>query len=70
MPGVLTVHCVIHRQNLVAQNISGRLHDSLNTVMRAVNTIKARALNSRLFRQLRGENDEKFEQLLLHTEVR
>ena len=70
MPGVLTVHCVIHRQNLVAQNISGHLHDSLNTVMRAVNIIKARALNSRLFRQLRGENDEKFEQLLLHTEVR
>ena len=38
--------------------------------MRAVNTIKARAFNSRLFRQLCGENDEEFEQLLLHTEVR
>ena len=38
--------------------------------MRTVNTIKARALNSRLFRQLCAENDEKFEQLLLHTEVR
>ena len=36
--------------------------------MRAVNTIKARALNSWLFR--RAENDEEFEQLLLHTEVR
>ena len=70
MPGVLTVHCVIHRQNLVAKNISGRLHDSLNTVMRTVNTIKATALNSRLFGQLCAENDEKFEQLLLHTEVR
>ena len=70
MPGVLTVHCVIHRQNLVAKNISGHLHDSLNTVMRAVNTIKARALNSRLFRQLCAENDEEFERLLLHTEVK
>ena len=38
--------------------------------MRIVNTIKARALNSRLFRQLCAENDEEFEQLLLHTEVR
>ena len=70
MPGVLTVHCVKHRQNLVAKNISDRLHDSLNTVMRAVNTIKARASNSRLFRQLCAENNEEFDQLLLHTEVR
>ena len=38
--------------------------------MRAVNTIKACALNSRLFRQLCGVNDEEFKQLLLHTEVR
>ena len=38
--------------------------------MRAVNAIKASALNSTLFRHLCGENDEEFEQLLLHTEVR
>ena len=72
VPGVLTVHCVIHRQNLVAKNISGRLHDYLNTVtrMRTVNTIKATALNSRPSRHLCAENDEEFEQLLRHTEVR
>ena len=70
MPGGLTVHCVIYKQNLVAKNISGRLHDSLNTVMRTANTIKARAFDSSLFRQLCAENDEEFEQLLLHTEVR
>ena len=58
------------RQNLVAKNVSGRLYDSLTTVTRAVNTIKARAFNSRLLRQLCAENDEEFEQLLLHTEVR
>ena len=70
VPGSLTVHCVIHRQNLVAKNISGPLHESLNTVTRAVNTIKARALHSRLFRQLCAKNDEKFELLLLHKRVR
>ena len=70
MPGVLTVHGVIHKQNLVARNISGRLHHSLSIVIRAVNTIIAHALNSRLFGQLCAENDEEFEQLLLHTEVR
>ena len=66
VPGVVTVHCVIHSQNLVAENISGRLYYSLSTTIRAVNTIKARALNSRLFRQLFAENDEEYEQLLLH----
>lgn len=68
--GVFTVHCVIHRQHLVAKNLSGRLHKSLSTVITAVNKIKAHALNSRLFRQLCTENDEDFERLLLHTEVR
>ena len=70
VPGVLTEHGVTHRQNLVAKNISGRLHHSLSIVIRAVNTIKALALNSRLFRQQCAENDEEFKQLLLHTEVR
>ncbi|KAK3789866.1 hypothetical protein RRG08_060419 [Elysia crispata] len=32
VPGVLTVHCVIHRQHLVAKNLSGRLYKSMNTV--------------------------------------
>ena len=68
--GVLTVHCVIHRQHLVAKNLSGRLHKSMNIVITAVNKIKAHSLNSRLFRQLCIDNDEEFERLLLHTEVR
>ena len=66
--GVLTVHCVIHRQ-LVAKNLSGQLHKSMNTVITAVNKIKAHSLKSRLFRQLCIDNDEEFERLLLHTEV-
>ncbi|KAK3766524.1 hypothetical protein RRG08_056455 [Elysia crispata] len=70
VPGVLTVHCVIHKQHLVAKNLSGRLYKSMNTVITAVNKIKAHSLNSRLFRQLCIDNDEEFERLLLHTEVR
>ena len=60
MPGVLKVHCVTHRQNMIAKNINGRYHDSLNIVIKAVNTTKGRALNSRLFRQLCAEKDEDF----------
>ena len=70
VPKVIAVHCVIHRQHLVAKNLSETLHESLLTVITAVKKIKANALNSRLFHQLCIENDEDFQCLLLHTEVR
>lgn len=70
VPNVLAVHCVIHRQHLVAKNLSENLHESLRIVIAAVNKIKANSLNSRLFKQLCAENDEDFDRLLLHTEVR
>ena len=70
VPKVLTVHCVIHRQHLVAKNLSEKLHESLSTVITAVNKIKANALNSLQFYQRCIENDEDFQCLLLHTEVR
>ena len=70
VPKVLTVHRVIHQQHLVAKNLSEKLHESLSSVITAVNKIKANALNSRLFHQLCIENDEDFQCLFLHTEVR
>ena len=70
VPKVLTIHCVIHRQHLVAKNLNEKLHESLSTVITAVNKIKANALNSRLFHQLCIENDEDFQCLLLYAEVR
>ncbi|CAH2008316.1 unnamed protein product [Acanthoscelides obtectus] len=68
--GVSAIHCVIHRQHLVAKNLSVRLHESLHLVIDAVNRIRSNALNTRLFAQLCEENDEHFHQLLLHTEGR
>ncbi|KAM3833924.1 zinc finger BED domain-containing protein 5-like [Diretmus argenteus] len=70
VPHILTVHCVLHRHNLVAKSKSTPLHESLNVAVKAINKIKAHALNDRLFRQLCQENDETLERLLLHTEVR
>ena len=70
VPKVLTVHCVIHWQHLVARNLGEKLHESSSTVITAVNKIKAKALNSRLFHQLCIENDEDFQCRLLYTEVR
>ena len=69
-PHLFTVHCVIHRQHLVAKRLSPRLQASLGVAVNAINKIKANAKNNRLFRQLCNENDEEFERLLLHTEVR
>ena len=70
VPKVLAIHCVIHGQHLVAKNLSEKLHESLSTVITAVKKIKTNALNPRLFYQLCIENDEDFQCLLLHTEVR
>ncbi|XP_060878789.1 protein FAM200C-like [Metopolophium dirhodum] len=70
VPGILTVHCVIHRQHLVANNLSNEFFDTMWFVINAVNKIKAKSLNNRLFRELCHENDEDFECLVLHTEVR
>ena len=70
VPGVFTIHCVIHRQHLVARHLSPRLHESFQSVIHAVNKIRANSLNTRLFNQLCEDNDEIFRRLLLHTEVR
>ena len=70
VPSVFSIHCVIHRQHLVAKKLSDQLNSSLQVVFTAINCIKTRALKDRLFRQLCHENDEHFERLLLHTEVR
>ncbi|KFD60778.1 hypothetical protein M514_27057, partial [Trichuris suis] len=69
VPDVLAVHCVLHRQHLVAKLLSACLTSSLQYAIQPVNRIKADALSDRLFRQLWDENDE-LNRLLLHTEVR
>ncbi|XP_050520167.1 SCAN domain-containing protein 3-like [Daktulosphaira vitifoliae] len=70
IPNILAIHCVIHRQHLVAKNLSERLHESLYYVISAINKIKNNSLNDRLFGKLCTENDEEFNKLLFHTEVR
>ena len=69
-PNMFTVHCTLHRQHLVAKNLSEEPHESLDILIKAVNQIKARPLNDRIFRQLCQASGEDFERLLLHTEVR
>ncbi|XP_023231325.1 SCAN domain-containing protein 3-like [Centruroides sculpturatus] len=67
---IFSIHCILHRQHLVAKRLSDRLHQSMNLVISLINKIKAHSLNDCLFRELCHDNDEEYERLLLHTEVR
>ena len=69
VPGILCIHSVIHRQNLVAKNLSKLLHQSLQYINSAEKKISSNSLKDQLFRLLCADNDEKFNHLLLHTEV-
>ncbi|CAK9816162.1 SCAN domain-containing protein 3 [Anthophora plagiata] len=42
-PEMILVHCVIHRENLVAKNISPVLNEVLHSVIKCINAIKANA---------------------------
>ncbi|KAI6658205.1 SCAN domain-containing protein 3 [Oopsacas minuta] len=70
VPKVFSIHCVIHRQHLIAKHLTPNLHQSLQIVIKATDKIKKNSLNDRIFQQLCENNDEDYKRLLLHTEVR
>lgn len=45
VPHVIAIHCVIHRQHLVAKNLSPLLHTSLKIAVKAINAIKTSPLS-------------------------
>ncbi|XP_062294532.1 zinc finger BED domain-containing protein 5-like [Scomber scombrus] len=65
-----SVHCSIHREALAAKKMPVELKTVLDQAVKAVNFIKSRPLQSRLFGVLCGEMGSDHKQLLLHTEVR
>lgn len=50
--GVFEIHCVIHRQHLIAKYVSSILSQPLQFVINVVDKIQSNALNSRLIAQL------------------
>ncbi|GFU35361.1 SCAN domain-containing protein 3 [Nephila pilipes] len=68
-PEMIIIHCVIHKENLVAKNISPVLNEVLHAVIKCVNTIKASAKCERLFKLFCEEQNEDHVRLLLHTEA-
>ncbi|XP_063858051.1 protein FAM200A-like [Scylla paramamosain] len=66
---VITTHCFLHREALVAKTIGNDLKSVLEKVVKMVNFIKSRPLKTRLFAKLCEEVEAKHVNLLLHTEL-
>ncbi|KAI6652989.1 Protein ZBED8-like [Oopsacas minuta] len=49
VPKVFSIHCVIHRQHLIAKHLTPNIHQSLHIVITATNKIKKNSLNDRIF---------------------
>ena len=64
-PDMLLVHSVIHRQNLLAKNLSPVLNKIMNLIVKCINSIKATAKQERIFKLFCEENNEAHERLLL-----
>ncbi|XP_013777528.1 protein ZBED8-like [Limulus polyphemus] len=69
-PHGITTHCVLHRHVLAAKTLPENLKIVLQKVVKAVNFIRARAMNHRLFKASCDEMGSEHSILLLHTDVR
>jgi hypothetical protein len=49
-PDMIIVHCVIHRENLVAKKTTPVLHEVLDAIVKCINLIKRNAKSERLFK--------------------
>ncbi len=70
IPDIFFLHCMIHRYNLISKNSSDLLYKSLQTVVKAINIIKTSPLRSRIFKTLCNDNNEEYNNFLMHTEIR
>uniref|UniRef100_UPI00358E8A1A protein FAM200C-like n=1 Tax=Myxine glutinosa TaxID=7769 RepID=UPI00358E8A1A len=69
-PDVIVTHCVLHRHALATKTLPKELGDVMAIVVTAVNFIRARALNHRLFQVFCEDIGAAYTHLLYYTEVR
>ena len=69
-PDIMSMQCIIHRKQLVAKKMSPELHKILSEVIKIINEIRHKALNSRMFETLCKEMGSQYIHLLLYAEVR
>ena len=69
-PHIVSNHCAIHQYALACKTLPLKLESVLNSVVKAVNFIRGRAVNFRLFKAFCDDLEKKHQYLLFHTEVR
>ena len=62
-------HCIIHCQNLASKDLSLNFSDVMQVVISTVNYVKARDLNSRMFKQLCITENSNHHTSLMHTAI-
>jgi len=68
-PEAKFTHCALHRESLASKAMCPELKRIFDQIIRIVNFVKSRPLNSRLFQQLCTEMGEEHTALLLHLEL-
>lgn len=69
-PEISVDHCIIHRYSLESKSLAGNLKLVFEDVLKIVNFIKSRDVNSRIFKELCKEMGEQYQVLLYHTDAR
>lgn len=69
-PSIITTHCFLHREALVAKTCGEELTEVLNQAVKMVNFIKSRPLKKRVFQKMCQEMGAVHISLILHTDIR
>ncbi|GBM91168.1 Protein ZBED8 [Araneus ventricosus] len=67
---ILTFHCIIHQEALCAQTFPAEIVEAMNLAIKIINSILAKALYHRQFKDFLEEIDRQFSDLLLHNKMR
>ena len=67
---VVSNHCAIHKYALACKTLPFELKSVLDYVVKTVNFIRGRAVNSRLFKAFCDDLGKKHQHFLFHIEVR
>ena len=68
-PHIVSNHCAIHKYALASKALPLELTNVLDSVVKAVNFIRGRAMNFRLFKAFCDNLGKEHQYLLFHTEV-
>ncbi|GBO13490.1 General transcription factor II-I repeat domain-containing protein 2B [Araneus ventricosus] len=66
---ILTFHCIIHHEALCAQTFPAEIVEVMNLVIKIINSILAKALYHRQFKDFLEEIDSQFPDLLLRNKM-